>query len=338
MTATASRFGRRRAGQRSTRERGGGAAVGDGAREPPGGRRRREVGEQVAGQRRSPAPTVLRSAIGGGVARQAPLVGDEHRTRGAERRQHGADRRARRACLAAWAAASGRPRRRPPRARSVGAGQLGELLGVRLEQIGARPGRTGGEREQRGAGGVDRDPAPARRRPATSVAYQSVGTPGGSEPDSTTQRRGRRPSSMQRVGRACAGLGRQGDAGFVDLGGGAVGLGDGDVGARRPGRPARCRGGTIPARMSAEQSGSSSLAGSTATAATPAGGDRAGDVDALAARIASGRGRARCTAPRSSGPARVDGAVDARVGGQRDDHAITTSMSAARGVRRGRRC
>ena len=218
---------------------------------------------------------MLRTVIGGGVARPGAVGGRRARRRRRRGCEHRAD--------AAVDAASGRLRRAAWRRGrcglqllGVGAGELGELLGVGLEQVrGGR--RAGGEqREQRGVGGVDGDPhAPVPRSARDQVAYQSAGAPGGSEPDSdhprgagglaaSTPSRPRRRRLVER------------SAGLVDLGRRAVGLGEREVDAHAARRPATAAVGHARRPRSASTSGSSWRPGSTATASSPAGRRRRG--------------------------------------------------------------
>ena len=50
-----------------------------------------DVGTEVVARLESPAPTVLRGTIGGGVASQLPDCVHQHRARGAQGGQHRAD-------------------------------------------------------------------------------------------------------------------------------------------------------------------------------------------------------------------------------------------------------
>jgi len=113
-------------------------------------------------------------------------------------------------------------------------------------------------------------------------------------------------------------VGGEGRTGLVELGGRAVGFDDRDVHPSRPGDGDRgvCR--ARPAQQGLQQVPLGSAGGKHGEGLGAVGGQRAGDVDALAARVDPAVGRPVDFAVLKS--RHRDGAVDARVGGEGDDH------------------
>ena len=203
---------------------------------PGGGRRRRPRRRPVAGRPgpappaarkparvESPAPTVLRTVIGRGpgVVLAGPV--DQQGAAGAQADQDRADAAGTQLAGGHQHVAEG-AQRAPD--------ELGQLLVVGLDQVGTRPRpRRAAARPQ--VSTAIRRPAPPR--PADQLGVEVVAHPGRQRPaadqPATRRRRASRPGAISDSTSA----GGQHRAALVDLGGGAVRLDQGDVGAGRAG-------------------------------------------------------------------------------------------------------
>src|SRR4051812_22920173 len=305
-----------RCGDRGAGKGGGRAAVGDGEPEPVLGGRVPEIPQHVPEQ-----AGVTRSdrADHGGRGRGGmprALLGDEHGTRAAQRREDGAD-----------AAVDEQPRRLGRGERialdgvGVAAGERGELLAVRLHQRGRVLLERSGERDQRGAGGVHRHAGAAAAQGADQLGVPAVG-------GARRQRAGQDhpPGLRCPVGHGGAQPVQVGSpdhgAGGVDLGRGAVRLGEREVDAHRPGRRLRPAVDAVAQQVEDERV---VLLGGQHGDRPHVSGDRGpGDVHPLAAAL-GGHGLGPEDGTADEVTAQGHGPVDTRVGGQRDDHATTTS-------------
>ena len=130
---------------------GGGGSRGDGLRQTPFGRFPGDLGEQVPGEGGVTGADGRSGHDARGRCGEDPVGTDQDRARAAQRQQHGLD--------PAGPEPFGRGHRQVEVALvgvRVAADGLGELLGVRLEQVEPLPGLQ--ERGERDAGRVDRDP------------------------------------------------------------------------------------------------------------------------------------------------------------------------------------
>src|SRR6185312_8542808 len=127
-------------------------------------------------------------------------------------------------------------------------------------------------------------------------------------------------------GNRLARRGVEGGARFVDLGRGPVRLGQGDVAAQRlPDR--QCQVGK-PVDAEADDDRVRGVPGENGQGRHSGGDEGAGDVDALARGLGPG-GQRPLHGPARQGSGEFDGAVEAGVGGEGGDHAMTTSTSAS---------
>jgi hypothetical protein len=202
------------------------------------------------------------------------------------------------------------------------ADDAGELLGVGLDEVGGGAVEAGDESGQRRVGGVDRDLAVVAGELSDDVGVPVVGH--------ARRKRSRHHHPQRLLGvaddRACQRVdgGRvKSCTGLVDLGCSAVHFGDGDV------RPHRRRDRDTAERNAAGLKGGHHRVGAGRGQQRDGvdAGQREGasDVDALAAGFGGDRAD---PVYRTAGERRGerDGAVDARIRGDGDDHATTTSM------------
>src|SRR5690606_34467673 len=203
--------------------------------------------------------------------------------------------------------------------------QFGEFFGVGLDQVDALAG--GHEGEHGGPRGIDGD-----LRAAARLAHGPHGThvevarqPGGK---GTGQHQ---PGGVSRVGNEEVDEGgalvpREGGPGLVDLRRGAVGLREGQVGTHGP-RDGKARRGDA-GRGERQQHGVILAAGKHGHRLDAGGDEGPRDIDALAAGLLAPCAGALHLAP-GEGCRELDGAIEARIRGEGDDHAMTTSTPAA---------
>src|SRR5580765_2024863 len=194
--------------------------------------------------------------------------------------------------------------------------------------VGLDEVRAGGHGERHGcAGGVDGDPGPAPVHPGDETGIQ-VDRGTGRQAAATDDPGGA-------FGRGQGGLDERldlcrGELGpwLVELGGGAVGLEDADVHPDAAGDGDAAVGDTGSVEELVHEVSLGTPGGEHGQGRGALRGEGTGHVDALAARVdATGGGAVHLAAVQGVDD---DGPVDARVGGEGDDHAVTTSGPAAR--------
>ena len=197
-----------------------------------------------------------------------------------------------------------------------GADEPGEFLRVGLDDVGCGRAESRGQGVERALGGVDGDLAGPRRQLCDDVGVPRVGHTGWQRSGQHDPRRvlGVR---QDRSGQCLERNGVEVCARLVELGRGAVGLGDRQVGPHDSadrdaleGDAGRAEGGDHRVVVGGGQDGDRVEAGQHQCA---------GDVDALAAGLADGGGDAMHGAA-GQRRAQCERAVDAGVGGDGDDH------------------
>ena len=255
------------------------------------------TGADRAERRNGRRPTVNRA-----------LVVDEHGPVGAQARQHGAG--------ALVAQPTGSFDDVGDRPQSL-AGHLSELISVRLDEA-----RSGGkDRLEGGAAGVDRDLRPRTGQHADQVGVEAGGRAGGQAP-AGNEPICRVDGGLDRVEYRVKLVGAQLGAGLIELRRRPIGLDDRDVGADRSLDLDRH---DLDPRL--PQQGDEVLALGSADRDDRArrqivGGKRARDVDALAAGIDPDPQGSHHLATREG--LDLDRPVDARIEGERHDHASRT--------------
>ena len=261
----------------------------------------------------------------GGVADQLPSRGDEQRTGGAE----GGEDRADAALEQAEGCLDGGGRVALEVATGL-TGELGELLAVGLDQVGQSADVVGEGRQQRVAGGVEGDQDAGAAQPGDELGVPVDGHAG------RQRARQHGPAGAggladQDVGELLAHVGVELEAGLVHLGRGAVRLGQGEVDPHPSGDGHRAVGDLHVAQ--GQQQRVVVLPGQHRHGQSAGGGDDAGDVDALAARVAGG-GQRPLDLTAGQRARQGDRAVEARVRREGDDHATTTSTPSSCRARR----
>ena len=259
-----------------------GRAVGDRGPEALGRRGAGQVGEQVAGQAAVTGADGAADGDGGRPGRPDVAVGGrQQRAVAAQGEQHLGD------APVVQRAHGGQGHRRVAEDLVLGhPGQLGELLGVRLEQVRRRVGAGGQQREQRRLRGVDGD---ARAGVAQRGDERGVPVHRGAGGQRAGERHpaGAGGVPVEGVGQRGAGGVVQRGAGLVELGRGAVGLGERVVGA--DGGRHRHRGQLQPERVQGADDRVVVGRGQHADDVAAGRRDRAGHVDALAAGLGGAR-------------------------------------------------